>query len=323
MHLAEGILPFKQVLITSTAAAPIVAYSAFSLKRMLANEQGSVAVRPFLTMAFALCFAVTLLPVPVPVAGASSHMCATPLLALILGLRVVPIVTGLLLLVQALFFAHGGLTTLGANTLTLGLVGPSVTLGLYWFMKLLRISEKFSLIMACFVGSLAVYFGDSFLLAWSFADKQPFIATFTAVTLGFLPVQGPLSLLEGFISAGVIVYLAQQRSDFVPVRGFWRAPAASAVSLVVAALLVGGSFIASSADASSFEGLDDSLFNRTAESLGAQLKDLTPWITGEVELAVFSFGFLIAGFIAGRAFTKWRAECRSFTEPVGVQLDAS
>jgi len=323
MHLAEGILPFKQALITSVAAAPILAYSALVLKRLHASEQGSVAARPFLTMAFALCFAVTLLPVPVPVAGASSHMCATPLLALILGLRVVPIVTALLLLVQALFFAHGGLTTLGANTLTLGIVGPSVTLGLYWFMKLLRISEKFNLIAACFVGSLAVYFGDSLLLAWGFADKQPFMTTFSAVTLGFLPVQGPLSLLEGFISAGVIVYLARQRSDFVPVRGFWRAPVASAVSLVTAALLVAGSFLASPADASSYEGLDDSLFNKTAESLGVQTKDLTPWISGEVELAVFSFGFLIAGFIAGRAFTEWRDECRSFTERVGVQIDAS
>ncbi|MFK7827964.1 MAG: energy-coupling factor ABC transporter permease [Oligoflexales bacterium] len=45
--------------------------------------------KPFLTLAFALCFAVTLLPVPVPIVGASSHMCATPLLALILVPRLV------------------------------------------------------------------------------------------------------------------------------------------------------------------------------------------------------------------------------------------
>jgi cobalt/nickel transport system permease protein len=245
---------------------------------------------------------------------------------LILGIRVVPIVTALLLLVQALFFAHGGLTTLGANTLTLGVVGPSVTLGLYWFMTFLRTSEKPKLIVACFVGSLAVYLGDSFLLAWSFADKQPFMTTFSAMTLGFLPVQGPLSLLEGFISAGVIVYLARQRSDLAPTGGSWRRSVAGAVSglpLVTATLLVLSAFLASPADASSYEGLDDSLFSKTAENLGVQTKDLTPWISGEVELAIFSFGFLIAGFIAGRAFTKWRDECRSLTERVGVQIDAS
>ena len=38
--------------------------------------------------------------------------------------------TFFVLLLQALFFAHGGLTTLGVNTLTLGVLGPIVTIGL-------------------------------------------------------------------------------------------------------------------------------------------------------------------------------------------------
>ena len=71
-----------------------------------------------------LLFAATLLPLPMPVVGATSHICRTPALALVVAARRMVWSTFFVLLLQAVFFAHGGLTTLGINTLTLGLLGP-------------------------------------------------------------------------------------------------------------------------------------------------------------------------------------------------------
>ena len=174
MHLSEGILPLKQVIITSCIAIPCVVdgYRKFQ-KSSKSNTREDR--KPFITMAFALCFALTLLPVPVPIAGASSHMCATPLLALILGPRITVFPVFCILLLQAIFFAHGGLTTLGANVLTLGVVGPWVTLLVSGLLSRFKISSSICIGLSCFIGSLSVYFSDTLLLSWALAHKQHFL----------------------------------------------------------------------------------------------------------------------------------------------------
>jgi len=314
MHISEGILPVKQVFITSLVAAPLAVSSALSLRKTLNNAHTLPATRSFLTMAFAIYFAVTLLPVPVPVAGATSHMCATPLLALILRARFIPALTACLLLIQAIFFAHGGLSTLGANTLSLGVIGPSVTLVVCWCLTRMRVSEKTRLVLSCFLGSMSVYAADALILAWSFVDIQPFSKTFIELSLGFLPVQGPLSLLEAIVSAGVITRLSHQPGNVLcppiaPVQPVNLSAGLRAATGFVSAVILG--FSASQrAYGASYEGLDDKLFVETAVRLGAKKDVLITWISGEVELAIFSLGFLVAGFIAGRAFANWRNQCR-------------
>jgi cobalt/nickel transport system permease protein len=309
MHLAEGLLPLKQVIATSAIALPIVLYSAYSLRKALKKENETPpAARAFLSMSFALCFAVTLLPVPIPIAGASSHMCVTPLLALLLGPAVIPIITCAILLIQALFFAHGGLSTLGANVLTLGVIGPIATLLLYSTFKSVRLTEKYALMTSCFLGSIAVYAADSFLLAWSFADKQPFTTTFTAVLLGFMPAQLPLSFLEGMISAGILTYLAKYRTELSQfARGVPRiSNAVATIFLAIYASYFASRSEISYANSGDFSGIDDAVFIKTAEDLGAKAVDITPWLTGEIELSVFSIGFLVAGFVAGRSYMAWK-----------------
>ena len=101
MHLSEGILPIKHVLITSSVAIPFVITS---YKEYIKSAQSkSINKKKILSnMAFSLCFAITLLPIPIPVAGASSHMCATPLLSLILGPKILCFPIFCVLLIQAL-----------------------------------------------------------------------------------------------------------------------------------------------------------------------------------------------------------------------------
>ena len=187
MHLSEGILPAKQMVSLSVLAIPFIIDSYFKCKSSMKSTDQDIR-KPFFTMAMAMCFAVTLLPIPVPVAGASSHMCATPLLSLILGPRLIPFSVLSVLLLQAVFFAHGGLTTLGANVLTLGVIGPIMTLLVLSLLRRCKISGSLSIGIACFVGSISVYFADSLILSWSLAQKQYFFKTFQVVTLGFLPV---------------------------------------------------------------------------------------------------------------------------------------
>jgi cobalt/nickel transport system permease protein len=327
MHIAEGILPAKMALLTSVLAVPFIAVSIQKFRRMLGDVDISSPQRPLLMMALALCFAVTLLPIPVPIAGATSHMCATPLLSLLFGWSVVPALAACILLLQALFFAHGGLTTLGANVLTLGVVGPICVMALMTIGRKLRLPLKASLFVSCTLGSLAVYVGDAFLLGWALGESKDFLRVFSAVTAGFFPVQTPLSLLEGGISTAIVLRLARENPEYLPhsfVTRFTLKTPIFGTHVIMALIFMFLSYGAGmTAYAGDFPGLDDAVFVKTAESFGMISKDIFPWIQGEIELAIFSIGFFVAGCTVGSTFRQWQSFKNHESQPNVVTPHAS
>ena len=295
MHLAEGVLPLSQAIAWSALAAPTVYWS-------LRREQRTRRNTPFsVTMAGAtsLLFAGTLLPLPVPVVGATSHICLTPVLALVVGVRRIVWPTFFVLLLQAVFFAHGGLTTLGVNILTLGVLGPLTTVGLWALLRQLGVDGAFRLALACGVGSLSVYVADAAVLAVALSDVTVPAATFGAVLLGFAPVQIPLAVLEAVASVGIVRLLAIRRPDLLP-NSLRRlrtvsAPVASTMLLSLAIALSG----------CAYEGIDGTVFGATAEGAGrpptGSIFDLSQGETGLAMSILILFGM---GFIAGRSWER-------------------
>ncbi|MBM4015719.1 MAG: energy-coupling factor ABC transporter permease [Planctomycetes bacterium] len=298
MHLAEGTLPLGQALAWCALAAPVVAWS-------VAGERAARRREPTAGLlsagATSLLFAVTLLPLPVPVVGATSHICLTPVLTLVLGWRRVVWPTCFVLLLQALFFAHGGITTLGVNTVTLGVFGPLATIAL---RRLFRPLGIFGIGLACALGGLAVYVADAVALALALHDAVPVATTFASVLLGFAPVQVPLAVLEGVASAGLIRVLLARRPDLLP--DALRAatpPAYSAGATALLALLslqlLTGCDIA---------GIDGTVFGATAEAAGRPPSDsLLNWSQGEVGLAMTIVVLFSLGFVAGRVWEQMLA----------------
>ena len=213
MHLSEGVLPLSQAIAWSALAAPTVFWSLREEQRTRRNTPSSPVI---MAGATSLLFAGTLLPLPVPVVGATSHICLTPVLALVVGVRRIVWPTFFVLLLQAVFFAHGGLTTLGVNTLTLGLLGPLTTVGLWALLRRLGIDGAFRLAFACGVGGLSVYVADAAVLAVALSDVTAPATTFAAVLLGFAPVQIPLAVLEAVASVGIVRLLVTRRPDLLP-----------------------------------------------------------------------------------------------------------
>ena len=80
MHLAEGVLPLGQAIGWGVVAAPAVIWSIAGEQRA---KQGAASSSVIMAGVTSLLFAATLLPLPVPVVGATSHICITPVLALV------------------------------------------------------------------------------------------------------------------------------------------------------------------------------------------------------------------------------------------------
>ena len=303
MHLAEGVLPLPHASLCWLGATAALAWSLrgerYTATNLVEHEESYRLLRAAST---SLLFAVTLFPMPVPVAGATSHICLTPCMALLLGPRRVVPPTFFVLLLQALFFAHGGITTLGANTLTLGLVGPVCAMVTWRGCRWAGSSVPWAVAVACGMGDIAVYLTDAALVAWALAEVSPPQVTAWLVVGGFAPVQLPLAVLEGVTSAALVRMLGKRRPELLPLALRERtASPGSGLALLLLVLLPILPLLAGCG----YRGLDDSVFGDVAAAAGRAPRDpLLNFGEGEVGLAgtiVILFG---AGFFVGRAFER-------------------
>ena len=76
-----------------------------------------------IAMSGAFIFVISSLKIP-SVTGSCSHMTGTGLGAIMFGPASVSVLGIIVLIFQAVLLAHGGLTTLGANTFSMAIAGP-------------------------------------------------------------------------------------------------------------------------------------------------------------------------------------------------------
>ena len=300
MHISEGILPASQSVGWFALAVPFVWMSTKKIRQL--QRDGSEKV--FVGMVTALCFSVTLLPLPVPIVGATSHICATPLFSILRSPVFMALPTAVILLMQALFFSHGGLTSLGANIFTLGVVGPFSAFYLFKALRKFGFAEGLSIFISCLVADSLVYIGDAFILGMALGDSGSSLLVTKAVLLGFAPVQLPLAFLEGFASMVLYREMKKRNPSLIKTLKTSARPLRVSGTLFVLAL----SFIimtvwGSPSLAGDFVGIDDSVIGEIARSHG---RDAGPvfewWGSTELTLFVFSAGNFLAGLWMGKCW---------------------
>ena len=212
MHITEGLLPINWAVWWFVVAAPFVAYGLYRLKRMSAVD---LSFKPLVGLMAAVVFILSCMPIPVPTAGTCSHPCGTGMSGILLGPGISVLVASVALLMQALFLAHGGLSTLGANIVSMGIMGSFAG---YLTFKALR-GFKVNLAVSGFVAGLladwATYFATSVELASGIRGNSPFMPLFWKILIAFTPTQIPLGILEGAITGGVIALLYKRRPDLL------------------------------------------------------------------------------------------------------------
>ena len=70
----------------------------------------------------AAVFVISVWHIPVPVTGSCSHPVGTPMAAMIIGPLPTVVISAIALFFQT-FIGHGGITTIGANTFSMGISG--------------------------------------------------------------------------------------------------------------------------------------------------------------------------------------------------------
>ena len=114
----------------------------------------------------------------------------------------------IVLLFQAALLAHGGFSTLGANTFSMGVAGPLVSWGVYKLCQKCRINRLAGIFLAASLGDLFTYCITSIQLALDHPSEVGGVLASAVEFLGvFAVTQVPLAIVEGLLTVVVMMGL--------------------------------------------------------------------------------------------------------------------
>ncbi|TAL28036.1 MAG: energy-coupling factor ABC transporter permease [Nitrospirae bacterium] len=212
MHISEGILPFNWAALWFAVALPFVAYGLYRLKKLSAVD---LSFKPLVGLMAAVVFIISCMPIPVPTAGTCSHPCGTGISGILVGPAISILVTAAALLIQALFLAHGGLSTWGADIVSMGVMGSFAGYLTFKALRSMKINMAISGFMAGLFADWATYLATSIELASGIKGDAPFAPLFWKLVIAFIPTQLPLGILEGAMTAGMVTLLYKKRPDLL------------------------------------------------------------------------------------------------------------
>ncbi|HWQ19799.1 MAG TPA: energy-coupling factor ABC transporter permease [Methanotrichaceae archaeon] len=206
----EGFLPHPWWEIWFAFSLPIVAYGVYRISKMMKDNR---EITPLLAVSGAFIFVLSSLKMP-SVTGSCSHPTGTGMGAILFGPWITAVLSIIVLIYQALFLAHGGLTTLGANTFSMGIAGPVIGYLIFKAAIKVKANMYIAVFLAAMFADWATYIVTSFQLALAFpAASGGVMTSFQAFLAVFAVTQVPLAVVEGAVTALMFKYIVQLRSD--------------------------------------------------------------------------------------------------------------
>ncbi len=213
MHIPDGYLSLPWIVATYAAT---IAYGVYAVRR--ARRVWGPATASVVTVLAAAIFAAQMLNWPIP-GGTSLHFVGGALAAMLLGPWLAFIVMALVISTQAFVFHDGGITTLGANILNMGIIDALVGYAVYRLVvKLLGNTRRARLIGAFLGGWLGITVaGIAAGVEIGLSPSFPYGVEITVPVMGFW--HALLGLIEGAITAAVVDYVYRRAPSWLHVVG--------------------------------------------------------------------------------------------------------
>ena len=206
----EGFLPHPWWEIWYALSLPVVVYGIYTMNRLVKERRETL---PLLALAGAFIFVLSSLKLP-SVTGSCSHPTGAGMGAILFGPAITAVLCLIVLVYQALFLAHGGITTLGANVFSMGIAGPAVAYLVYKGCAKSNLNFYVSIFLAVSLADLATYLVTSLQLALAFpAATGGVLESLYAFGTVFAFTQVPLAVLEGVFIALIFKYVIQVKGE--------------------------------------------------------------------------------------------------------------
>lgn len=209
MHVPDGFIDAPVSIAAGVAAAGAVAVSLRGARREL-DERAA----PLAGLVAAFIFAVQMLNFPVA-AGTSGHLLGGALAAILVGPYTGVLCVSVVLLMQGVLFADGGLTALGVNVMTMGVVTVVVAYAVFRGLLKLLPDTRRSVTVAAFAGALLSVPGAAVMFTLLYAlggtTDVPLGKVFTAM----VGVHVLIGIGEAVITAATVGAVLAVRPDLV------------------------------------------------------------------------------------------------------------
>ncbi|KIR02282.1 Substrate-specific component CbiM of cobalt ECF transporter [Lachnospiraceae bacterium TWA4] len=336
MHIMEGYLPVKYCLLWGAFCVPFIVVGFMRISKVTSENRKLLVI---LAMAGAYAFVLSALKIP-SVTGSCSHMTGTGLSAILFGPAATSVIGIIVLLFQAILLAHGGLTTLGANTFSMAIAGPIISWAIYKAFKSAGLNKKIAVFCAAALGDLFTYCVTAFQLSLAYPAADGGFGTSITKFLGIFAVtQIPLAIIEGILT--VIVVMALESFAMGELKSLGVTDEARRVSfkggmtvgLLIICAVIAIIPVVSLGKSAEFGGSDDAGSEMITELTGEEYE---PWFTpliegafaegelpGEIESLLFCLqaGLGAGGFffVIGRLMERSKYE--KLLEAKGIKID--
>ncbi len=219
MHMADALLSPAVAATMYAASGSVAAYSINKLKKD--DEQSKL---PVMAVAAAMVFAGQMINYTIPGTGSSGHLCGGMLLSALLGPYAGFLSMIVVLAIQCLFFADGGLMALGANVWNMAFYGCFVGYFLIWRPIMgSRLfgpendhnAQRLRIILASILGCVITLQLGAFSVVVETTLSGITELPFSAFAGLMLPIHLAIGLVEGLITAAVLTFVFEARSELL------------------------------------------------------------------------------------------------------------
>lgn len=204
MHIPDAFIPIPQGILYWIVALVFIALAVRWAKNEMSEEK-----LPLVAVLAAGIFAIQSFNLPVSM-GTSGHLVGGALAAIILGSPFAAVfILTMVLIVQGVLFGDGGITTMGANIINMGVIGGFV--GFYSYKGLKSATKSMPLAafmaawLACFIPALAC--ACEMFLAGTFPLVEGLVAMGVYHAL--------IGIIEGIITVAAIFLITSVRPDLM------------------------------------------------------------------------------------------------------------
>jgi cobalt/nickel transport system permease protein len=211
MHILEGYLEPMWCIVWFVVMAPFFIAGVIKLRRILAEHPEQKMI---VALSGAFIFLLSSLKLP-SVTGSCSHPTGTGIAVVFYGVGVCAVLSTIVLIFQALLLAHGGFTTLGANCVSMGILGPLCGLIIWKLVRGAGAGAFISMFFAAFIADLMTYVVTAFQMSLNLmtAVNADFMDALVEMLSIYAVTQIPLAIVEGIILGMFAHYLYTTRPE--------------------------------------------------------------------------------------------------------------
>lgn len=210
MHMADALLSPAVGGSMWVVSAGAIAYCSKKVSKELDDKK-----IPLMGVMGAFLFAAQMINFTIPATGSSGHLGGGLLLSIILGPYAAFLTIASVLVVQALFFADGGILALGCNIFNMGFIPAFIAYPLIYKKIIGDKPTQFKITAATIISAIAGLQLGPFSVVLETTASGISSLPFSTFILLMLPIHLAIGMVEGFVTAAIVAFVNKAHPEIL------------------------------------------------------------------------------------------------------------